>query len=230
LHQPEYFPWLGFFDKLRQVDLFVLYDTVQFNRESMQHRTRLWNPHNNSPYWLTIPYNHEGELESREIQHLTVHRPETETSKPLSHPSIIRSFYGKRTPPWWIDIESSVPWASDSVSEIAEDSIKACARLMGISTPIVRLSRFPKAIPSADMEKTEKIIHVCKYFSASMYISGKSGGTYLDLEAMSKSYIIPQIQNFNVAKFPENMIVREGVTLSCLHWMFKSWVLAQKKS
>ena len=29
-HQPQYLPWLGFFDKLDRADVFVLLDNVQF--------------------------------------------------------------------------------------------------------------------------------------------------------------------------------------------------------
>ena len=34
IHQPNFLPWLGFFDKLGQADVFVLLDSVQFPRTS----------------------------------------------------------------------------------------------------------------------------------------------------------------------------------------------------
>jgi hypothetical protein len=34
IHQPNFLPWLGFFDKLAQADIFVLLDSVQFPRTS----------------------------------------------------------------------------------------------------------------------------------------------------------------------------------------------------
>ena len=40
VHQPEHLPWLGFFDKLRQADLFVVLDTTQFAKD-FQNRNRI---------------------------------------------------------------------------------------------------------------------------------------------------------------------------------------------
>ena len=34
IHQPNFLPWLGFFDKLARADVFVLLDSVQFPRTS----------------------------------------------------------------------------------------------------------------------------------------------------------------------------------------------------
>ena len=39
IHQPAYLPWFGLVDKIARADVFVLLDTVQFNRRAYQHRT-----------------------------------------------------------------------------------------------------------------------------------------------------------------------------------------------
>jgi hypothetical protein len=51
--QPTYLPWLGYFDLIDQVDIFVLLDNVQFQRQSWQHRNRLKTP--SGLHWLTVP-------------------------------------------------------------------------------------------------------------------------------------------------------------------------------
>ena len=53
MHQTEHLPWLGFFDKMRQCDVLVLLDTVQFARRDFQNRNRIKGA--NGPIWLTVP-------------------------------------------------------------------------------------------------------------------------------------------------------------------------------
>src|SRR4051812_22331043 len=52
-HQPNYLPWLGFFDKLRRCEKFLILDHCQFERQGFQNRTKIrvgdaWE-------WLTVP-------------------------------------------------------------------------------------------------------------------------------------------------------------------------------
>lgn len=53
IHQPNYLPYLGFFDKMKQADIFIIYDDAQFNKEDYHHRNRIRIYHGWK--WLTIP-------------------------------------------------------------------------------------------------------------------------------------------------------------------------------
>ena len=53
IHQPEYLPWINLFNKLKQSDIFVFLDNVQYNRRSYQNRN-LIKTKNGSEY-LTVP-------------------------------------------------------------------------------------------------------------------------------------------------------------------------------
>jgi hypothetical protein len=52
-HQPNFAPWLGFFDKMLHADVLVLLDTVQLTKRSYQNRTRIKG--SGGPQWLTVP-------------------------------------------------------------------------------------------------------------------------------------------------------------------------------
>jgi hypothetical protein len=56
--QSSYIPWKGYFDLIRQVDEFILYDDVQYTRRDWRNRNLIKTPHGLS--WLTIPVDVKG--------------------------------------------------------------------------------------------------------------------------------------------------------------------------
>ena len=57
-HQPNYLPWLGFFDKIRRCDLFIIEDNVQYEQQGFTNRNRIKTP--DGAKWLTVPIEHVG--------------------------------------------------------------------------------------------------------------------------------------------------------------------------
>src|SRR5262245_57551917 len=55
LHQPNFFPWLGYFDKLVRADVFVVLDNVQCSKTggTWSNRVRLLG--GDAPRWITMP-------------------------------------------------------------------------------------------------------------------------------------------------------------------------------
>src|SRR2546428_602993 len=58
IHQPEHLPWLGFFDKVRQADVFVILDHVRYRKRYFQNRNRIRAEH--GAIWLTVPVHVKG--------------------------------------------------------------------------------------------------------------------------------------------------------------------------
>lgn len=63
IHQPEHLPWLGFFDKVRQGDCFVMLDHVQFRRRYFQNRNRIRTPDKDGYQWITVPVQAKGKYD-----------------------------------------------------------------------------------------------------------------------------------------------------------------------
>ena len=53
IHQPEHFPYMGFFQKMEQSDLFVILDDVQFTKGNFQNRNKFVNK-NNIEEWFGV--------------------------------------------------------------------------------------------------------------------------------------------------------------------------------
>src|SRR2546429_5666703 len=57
IHQPNYLPYLGFFHKMANADVLVLYDTAQYSKQlGVHNRNRIKTPQ--GAQWLTVPVQH----------------------------------------------------------------------------------------------------------------------------------------------------------------------------
>jgi len=62
IHQPNYFPWLGYFYKIVNSDVFVFLDNVQFSKNSYINRVQIYGK-DEKVRWLTVPVSvHLGQL------------------------------------------------------------------------------------------------------------------------------------------------------------------------
>src|SRR5262249_56042730 len=90
IHQPEYFPMLGYLDKARRADVFVLLDDVQFDRSSLQHRARVAGAAGLT--WMTIPFVHRFPQRLDEVE-------VADARFPAKHGKTLAACYG-RAPGW----------------------------------------------------------------------------------------------------------------------------------
>ena len=59
IHQPNYFPWLGYFLKIQLADVFVFHDTVSISRQSYVKRVRINKESaGKASRWLSVPVQH----------------------------------------------------------------------------------------------------------------------------------------------------------------------------
>jgi len=72
IHQPNFLPWLGYFDKMDRCDIFILLDRVQYTRGSVINRVKLFN--NNKPQFITVPVRH-AETPNIEIRDVQIDHP-----------------------------------------------------------------------------------------------------------------------------------------------------------
>lgn len=170
--QPGYLPWLGYFDLLSRADVFVHYDDVQFDKHGWRNRNRVKGP--KGAIWLTVPVLHHGragqsilevEIDDRRdwrrkhlstIGQLYAHAPFVQATLPRLRELIER------------------PWARLVDLDLA--LIDWLAAEIGISTPRYRASEL-----AIGGNRIERLVNLCKHFSADRYISGQAARDYLDV-------------------------------------------------
>lgn len=72
IHQPNFFPWLGFFDKLAKADVFILLDDVQFSKTGGNWTNRVKLLISGEAQWVTaaIDRNYTGVRKINEMEFL----------------------------------------------------------------------------------------------------------------------------------------------------------------
>ncbi|KPA11329.1 WbqC-like protein family, partial [Candidatus Magnetomorum sp. HK-1] len=89
IHQPDFLPWLGFFDRWRKSDLYIVLDDVQFIRRGWQHRDKIKTA--KGLKWLTISLIKKGNYLS-EIRHIKI---KTDIEWQNKHFKLIEGAYRK---------------------------------------------------------------------------------------------------------------------------------------
>ncbi|MEE3335704.1 MAG: WbqC family protein [Candidatus Latescibacterota bacterium] len=71
IHQRQFMPWLGCFNKMDQADHFILLDSVQFKKNEWQNRNRIKTAQ--GAQWLTVPVSYDfRRARPRPLFHVTV--------------------------------------------------------------------------------------------------------------------------------------------------------------
>lgn len=168
--QSNYVPWKGYFDIIRSVDEFVLYDEVQYTKNDWRNRNKIKT--SNGLTWLTIPVR-------AERLHQTI--SETSVADPAwagKHAALLTRHYsqapGAELLPALHDLYASVP--SGLLSEINEYFLRAICAMLGIATPITRSDSYQREQP----DRTDRLIEICRKAGAATYVSGPAAKGYLD--------------------------------------------------
>ena len=215
IHQPNYMPWLGFFDKMAKSDIFVIFDDVQFPRgkKHFGHRNKIKT--NAGSKWLTVPIKNKSDMVSFND---TIINYDLDWN--AKHLSLIESFYKK------------APFFNDYFSDIENILKKQYKSLEQLSTQLIyyfraKLSIYPQAIvksstiSESNLSGLDKILDILNNLRATEYITGSGPGSerYIDVDEFKKRNIELTWQEYEHPKY--NQLFGEFVPyLSVLDLLF----------
>lgn len=186
IHQPHYLPWLGYFDKIRQVDKFVFLDDVEFSKGDYQNRCVV--PTGNGNQYLTVPVIHQERQLISDVEIANHHR------WIRKHLRTLEMNFQKL--PYFSEIWSIV----DKVLGLGPATSEFPWTLVGLNIRlIIDILDFLQIkdtelllssdIKEAKGKKTQKILSICQALGADEYLSGQGAKDYLETEAMQTAGI-----------------------------------------
>jgi hypothetical protein len=193
IHQPQFLPWLGYFDKLDRCDVFCLLDTVQYKKNEFQNRNRIktaqgWQ-------WLTVPATYRF---PQRINEVGVNQTVDWQRK---HAQALKTNYGK-APYFGTYFASFEKFYQQSYELLAEVNV-ACIRLLMELLGLERKLVLSSSLPVETEDPTLRLVEICRTLDGDTYLSGRDGAKYMDLDVFKSHQIIVAFQDFTHPEYPQ---------------------------
>ena len=189
-HQPNYLPYLGFFDKMNRSDIFIIHDDVQFNRRDFQNRNKIrihdgWK-------WLTVPVL-KCEIDAH-INEILINNNQIK-NKPMWSDMHLRDIHAnyKNSPffkSYKDDLDRIYKQNYTYLSDLNFSIIEFLTECFDISVEFVRASNL-----EFNTTSTQKLVDMVKELGGTTYLSGEGGNNYLDTSLFGDIQV--ELQNFN---------------------------------
>jgi hypothetical protein len=170
ISQPTYLPWSGYFDLIDQVDVFVLLDNVQFEKQSWQQRNRIKTPA--GLQWLTVPVMFRGRLgqlikdvEIRDTEFWRTHLRAIELNYRRSR------FFGQ----YFEDLRSRLVCTPGTpLVDLNRRLLEWFMSVLGIQTRLLSSTQLQQS-----GKRTELLAKICTFLGAGQYVSPLGSAAYL---------------------------------------------------
>ena len=219
-HQPNYLPWLGFFDKMLTSDLFIIEDDIQFERQGYISRNRIKTV--DGVRWLSVPIKHANlPLKINEVEISN----EGEPAWSSRHWLTLKHSYCKA--PFWRDycnfFEDTYSRKWDKLIGLNMHLIQGIMQFLDIKTPLVMGSDL-----GVSGRKNELIINQCKAVGGDTQLAGAGGKCYIDPKRFEEEGIQLTFQNFQHPYYPQ-LHGKFASNLSAVDFLFCSGTTEWKK-
>jgi hypothetical protein len=194
IHQPDFLPWLGFFDRWLKSDLYIVLDDVQFIRRGWYHRDNIKTAL--GVKWLSVPVIKKGRYYQL-IKDVEINNCENWRSK---HLNTLHASYG-RAPcfePVYHSIKKIIQRQHRFLIDLNMELLRFCANMLEIDTPIAFSSQFQETAGG-----TERLVRLVKKAGGDVYLTGLGAKDYLNEEAFAKEDIQIRWQSFTHPIYPQ---------------------------
>lgn len=170
--QPNFLPWLGYFEMGHRADIYVMLDDVQYIKGEWVNRNKILNPTNQGWQWITVP------LKKRKLESLI---NEMEIQNQLR--------WGKKMFKTFQQIYSKAPYYDEHIQAIRDVLSTEWYMLVDLNVSIIRmlyriLGIENNLILSSDLavksRRTQKLADICERLGASIFLANNGSKPYVD--------------------------------------------------
>lgn len=193
ISQSNYIPWKGYFNNIKLVNEFVLYDDMQYTKRDWRNRNKIKTP--NGLIWLTIPVEVKGKF-FQKIKETKI----SDKNWNIKHLNILKSNYAKAK--CYKDVIGFIEELYETahhnnLSEINYHFLSQICNYLGIDTKI----SFSSDYPLLEDGKTERLVDLCKQLKATEYYTGNAAKNYMDETLFNEQGIT--INYYDYSNYPE---------------------------
>ena len=196
IHQPNYFPWMGYFAKVARADAFVFLDDVAYqsgNATSVTNRAKVKTAA--GPHLLSVPV---ARAASGLICDMGIDNTQAWARK---HLDTIRFAYARS--PYFAEVyaivQGVVGTVRDRLAVLNRQSVSAVCEYLDIRTPMVDSSR----LSIASREKNLRIVEICGRLEATHYLSGSGARSYNDEGLFASRGLTIEYTAFQCPQYPQ---------------------------
>tara|TARA_Y100001970_G_scaffold294127_1_gene447165 strand:- start:5528 stop:6211 length:684 start_codon:yes stop_codon:yes gene_type:complete len=194
IHQPNYLPWAGYFQKILKSDLFIFLDDAQFTKNSYINRTKILQKNKNS--WLTIPAKPKLGTPINEVMLSQCDWPKRHLDKLYNNYVDANAFKTV-----WQDIQDIyVELPSSKLAESNILLIERICKMMGIKTKF-SLSSMHKSKNNLFSEK--RLVELVSVSGGSVYLSGRGALAYQNKNTFDISGIVLEYSEFEPKQYTQ---------------------------
>ena len=193
VHQPQYLPWLGYFNKIMASDIFCYLENVQYKKNEWQNRNRIKTAQ--SWQWLTVPVQYRF---PQKINEVTINNSAHWKRK---HFQALNTNYHKA--PFF---QEYIGFFEDVYSKDWDFLFELNVYLIEEICTLFNLKQKSTVLASdfnLSDDPTDRLIDICKALGGDTYLSGQDGITYMNLERFKKRGVKVIVQNFKHPVYPQ---------------------------
>ena len=197
IHQPNFMPWLGYFDKLRQADVFIFLDDAQLPRHGGSWVNRVKLLVAGEPRWLTVPIIRPHG--PQQIADVRIDEGRRWRDKALR--TVEQSY---RACPRFEEVfplvEELLRERTSTLAELNENSIRRLANFAGIDkgTVFVRGSEL-----GIEATGTARLVDLTIRMGGGEYLSGEGSEGYLEPQLFRNAGLTLRSQAFVHPAYPQ---------------------------